>query len=83
MTNGVTEGNLQRNEIGRWEFSDIELTSGSLIEICIEGHWICGVIEYWQDDYYWFSRRDGILVILHSAVKARLPNSNERRSVNP
>ncbi|MBX3033554.1 MAG: DUF5348 domain-containing protein [Bdellovibrionaceae bacterium] len=81
--NESNEGKLRRNDIGRWEFLDIELTSGSLVEICIEGHWICGAIEHWQDGYYWFSRRDGVTVILHSGIKARLPNSHEGRSVNP
>ena len=77
------EGKLQKNKIERWEFSGVELTSGSLVELCIEGQWICGVIEYWQDGYYWFSRRDGITVILHFGIKARLPNVNERRSITP
>jgi hypothetical protein len=70
---------LRRNEFNRWEFAEVELTSGSLIEICMDGTWILGVIEYWHDGYYWFSRHDGIPVILHSGIKARLPNPLERR----
>lgn len=72
-------GKLERNECGRWEFSEIELTSGSVVEICIDGQWICGAIEYWQDDYYWFSRRSGVTVMLHSGIRARLPDHFERR----
>ncbi len=75
----LTSQTLVKNEIGRWQLGDIELTSGNLVEIQIEGNWICGVIEYWQDNYYWFSRKDGIPVILHTGVKARVPTSKERR----
>lgn len=76
----TVEGNLQRNEIGRWEFAGIELTSGNIVEICIEGHWICGVIECWSNNYYWFSRREGIPVVLHSGIRARLPDPYERKT---
>lgn len=71
---------LRKNDCGRWEFGLYELTSGSIVEIQIDSQWICGVIEYWQDAYYWFSRRDGIPVILHSGIQARLPNLNERKT---
>lgn len=70
---------LLRNENGRWQFGDCELTSGDLVEIQIEGQWICGVIEYWQDSYYWFSRKEGVMVTLHNGVKARHPTSAQRR----
>lgn len=78
MTNSAST--LQKNDCGRWDVGTHELTSGSLVEIRIDGQWICGVIEYWQDAYYWFSRYDGIPVILHSGIYARLPNFNERRN---
>lgn len=77
------EGSLYKNECERWEFSGIELTSGNFVEICIDGNWILGVIEYWHDGYYWFSRRDGISAILHSGIKARTPKTIERRSFHP
>lgn len=77
------EGTLYRNECDRWEFSGNQLTSGSLVEICIDGNWILGVVEFWHDDYYWFRRLDGITVILRSGIKARTPNLNERRILNP
>lgn len=72
-------GSLERNECGRWEFLEIELTSGSTVEICIDGYWIVGVIEYWQDDYYWFSCEYGIPVMLQSSIEARLPDPHTRR----
>ncbi len=68
-----TEGKLQRNELGRWEVLDVQLCSGSPVDILIDGHWISGVIEHWQGDYYWFSRYDGIPVILSSSIVARIP----------
>ena len=66
------EGNLRLNSCGRWEFDDFELTSGSLVEICIDGNWLLGVIESCDGKYYWFSRRDSIPVILRKGIKARL-----------
>lgn len=79
MTDSV-EGTLRKNELDRWEYADVELTSGSFVEICLDGTWILGVIEYWHDGYYWFSRRDGIPVILHAGIKARTPTRIERRT---
>lgn len=70
---------LQKNDCGRWEFGSVELTSGSVVEIRIDGQWLCGVIEYWQDNYYWFSRQDGVTIILHSGIHARLHNSYQGR----
>ena len=66
-------GKIIRNEWGRWGFTDVELTSGSIVEIKIDDYWLRGVIEYWTDDYYWFSQRDGIPVILRSGIQARIP----------
>ena len=71
---------LRKNDCERWEFGSVELTSGSIVEIQIDGQWICGVIEYWHDNYYWFSRRNGIQVVLHAGILARLPDPYERRS---
>lgn len=71
---------LRRNDCGRWEVGHVELTSGCLVEIEIDDFWICGVIEYWHDNYYWFSRRNGVPVVLHSGIPARLPDSYGRRS---
>lgn len=71
---------LRKNDRERWEVGSVELTSGSVVEIQIDGHWICGVIEYWHDNYYWFSRQDGVPVVLHFGIRARLPNSYEGES---
>ena len=66
------EGKLFLNSCGRWEFDDFELTSGNFVEICIDGHWILGVIESYDGKYYWHSRRDRIQIILRKGVQARL-----------
>ena len=68
----VLEGKLQRNESGRFEVEEFALTSGHLVEIKIAGQWCFGIIEYWRDDYHWFSRPEGIPVILHNGVRARI-----------
>lgn len=72
-------GLLKRKQNGRWEINGTELQSGHAVEIQIDDHWICGVIEHWQDGYYWFSRQNGTPVILHSGIKARLPMTKDWR----
>ena len=67
----VIEGKMKRNSIGRWEIGELELTSGAAVDLMIEGHWISGSIEFWNDSYYWFSRKDGVPVVLHSGIGAR------------
>ena len=67
----IVEGNLQMNSIGRWEVEHLELTSGDPVELLIEGHWIKGNIEFWNGGYYWFSRREGVPVILHLGLRVR------------
>ncbi len=69
---------LRKNDSDRWQIGDCELTSGNLIEIKIDDYWVTGVIEHWNDNYYWFSRRDGVPVVLHSGIHARLPIPCER-----
>ncbi len=68
-----TEGKLLRNDCERFEVGDFELTSGSVVEIQINRTWLLGVIEYWKDAYYWFSKVEGIAVILRNGMSARLP----------
>ncbi len=52
------EGKLTINESGQWEIWDdrtlnyIPLTSGSLCEVKIGGHWIATRIEYSDGVYY-------------------------------
>ena len=80
----VQEGNLKLNDCGRWELNEIELTCGSVLYIDIDGHWIRGVIEYWTNDYHWFSQKDGVPVVLHTGIRARILNQAQRRfETNP
>jgi hypothetical protein len=72
-------GKLKRNSYDRWDLLDAELTSGDPVDLLIEGHWISGQIEFWNSTYYWFSRRDGVPVVLNVSLTARL---GERRLVN-
>ena len=64
---------LTLNEDGRWVVDDWVLTSGSGVEICIDGTWLSGVIESSGGKYYWFSRKDSIQVALRIGIRARLP----------
>lgn len=64
---------LRRNDIGRWVVENYELTSGDSVELLIEGHWISGQIEFWNDDYHWFSQNNGVPVVLNSNLRARRP----------
>lgn len=67
----TVEGKLKRNDMNRWEIEEFELTSGAALDLFIEGHWIEGNIEFWNGSYHWFSRMDGVPVILHSGLHGR------------
>jgi len=69
------KGQLVRNKIGRWQVDDVELTSGDHLEIYVDGVPLRGVIEYWQNDYHWFSLIDGIPVLPLSGMKAKYLNN--------
>ncbi|OYZ24470.1 MAG: hypothetical protein B7Y39_00750 [Bdellovibrio sp. 28-41-41] len=69
----TTKDTIFKNDIGRWVAGSYELTSGDKIEILIENHWLKGRIEFWRDDYYWFSQTGNVQVVLNSSIKARYP----------
>lgn len=66
-------GKLIRNECERFEIDDYQLTSGSIVEIKINNNWLLGIVEHWRDGYYWFSKDEGIAVILRNGISARIP----------
>ena len=75
------EGELKKNDCDRYEFRDIVLTSGSVVELRIGGHWIIGRVECLHQaeppffgTYYWFSSKDKVPVKLCAGLKARLPH---------
>lgn len=67
------EGPLFRNDCERFEVRDVELTSGSVVEIQINKTWLIGVVEHWRDGYYWFSQHESVAVILRNGILARIP----------
>ena len=70
----MREGTLVKNEIGRWEFADVELTSGDLVEIFV-GQWIRGRIEYSHAsrEYVCLVGDEAATLRLQTGMKARLP----------
>ncbi len=75
------EGELKKNDCDRYEFRDIVLTSGSVVEIRVGGHWILGRVECVHQSeppffgtYFWFSSKDKVPVQLRVGLKARLPH---------
>lgn len=68
----ILEETLSRNSSGRFEVGDFELTSGCSVEIQINGQWLLGTIEHWQNAYYWFSTQESIAVILRNGINARI-----------
>lgn len=68
------QGTLKRNEIGRWEIVDsegkrIELSSGSVVDVKIDDHWVQTRIEHNGKDYYPMVMG----VSLYSGMPAREP----------
>jgi hypothetical protein len=77
------EGVLTKNEIGRWEFSDYELTSGELVEVFVAEQWIRGRIEYLHGSQsYQLIISSGpdseTYVVLHTGMRARTPGAKIR-----
>jgi hypothetical protein len=69
----ILNGTLEKNETGRWEYADRELTCGDVVEIDI-GTWIKGRIEHNGRDYYLLAP-DGMTEIgLHKGLPARTPH---------
>ncbi len=74
-------GELRKNDCDRFEFCDVVLTSGSVVELRIGGHWILGSVECVHQSeppflgvYYWFSSKDKVPVQLRAGLMARVPN---------
>lgn len=67
------EGILKKNDIGRWEFNDYELTSGNTVEIMIDDTWIKGRIEYAHDskEYVFLAGMKETIIGLRHGMRAR------------
>ena len=79
-TPGFTTGTLHKNDNGRWaiayccaqdQYQQVELTSGSVIELRIADHWIETSIEYNGEDYY--ATTPGIALAFGQAARVRRP----------
>lgn len=75
----MREGALSKNEIGRWEFGGLELTSGSVVEVLLAGQWVRGRIEYLHDlqEYQLIvssGKSTETFLVLHAGMPARTPN---------
>ncbi|MDD5657584.1 MAG: DUF5348 domain-containing protein [Elusimicrobia bacterium] len=65
-------GILRKNEIGRWEYADCELTCGDLVELNI-GAWIRGRIEHNGKDYCFLAPDGATAIPLREGLPARMP----------
>jgi len=74
----MTEGTLKKNEIGRWEFAHIELTSGDAVEVFV-GQWIEGRVEHDGRDYVLLVGEQCVTIRLQAGMQARLPQTARPR----
>lgn len=65
-------GELRRNENGRWQYGERELTCGDVVEIDI-GAWVAGRIEHDGEDYYFLAPDCRTQVALREGLLARTP----------
>lgn len=70
------QAHLRKNEIGRFEVEDFELTSGSAVELKLGGQWIAGRMEFFHDlnEYVFITRNEGSRLQLNSSILARILN---------
>ena len=68
----MIQGFLKKDITEGWQIEGIDLLSGDQVELLIGGQWICGSIEYWNGECYWFSSGDGVPVQLDFSIKARI-----------
>jgi len=49
----MKEGSLHKTKIERWSVDDeLEITSGDVIEVCVDGRWIQTRVEHDGEEYY-------------------------------
>ena len=79
-------GTLKMNGNGRWQYGELELTCGDVVELQLGGQWCRGRIEHSPSRGYFFllpasdaqaigvfHDRDGAAVLLHEGMPARTP----------
>lgn len=77
------EGTLHKNKNGRFDlvFANHQFTSGSSIEVLVDGEWCVGRVEYGSVEYthgenegYYFYNYDGNNIMLENGMTARIRN---------
>jgi len=81
----LREGILTKNDIGRWEFDELELTSGDAVEVFVAEQWVRGRIEYLHGSQAYAliisSGPDSeTFLVLHTGMQARTPSGKIRPS---
>ena len=66
------EGYLRKNDLGCWEVHELELGSGSLIEVLSDQGWMTGVIERDGGGYVFFDLRNHTYAGLVDGLQARI-----------
>lgn len=79
----MIEGVLTKNDIGRWEFAHVELTSGDAVEVFVAEQWVRGRIEYLHgSEAYALIVSSGpdseTFLVLHTGMQARTPTQKIR-----
>jgi hypothetical protein len=80
MKKPVNDKRLFKNDLNRWQFDRIELSSGSPVELFIFDQWLTGRVEYDQARRaYVFLHESSDTLILEAGMKARLPDGARPR----
>lgn len=77
------DGTLKRNDLGRWEYADLELTNGDAVEVFVAEQWIRGRIEFLHGSQaYQLVISSGpdseTYLMLHTGMQARQPGTKIR-----
>jgi len=65
-------GHIERNETGRFELHNLELTSGSAVEVHFREGWIAGHVEQEGHDYVFISEETQCFTALAEGMRARV-----------
>ena len=70
--NRYVAGHIERNEIGRFELHELELTSGSSVELRFHEGWVAGHVEHDGQGYVFVSHEDQCFATLTEGMEARV-----------
>ena len=63
---------LRLGDLESISFSDLLLKPGKIVELLIDGHWIKGHVERWNQVFYWFSEKNNVAVVLHPGLEVKI-----------